>query len=172
MFKKFFLTFSSLIFIAGCSMNPISTQKVAAFDISDYSSFNILLSDASDEVRVSPFPATGLKDELRNQLEGLSLVFTEESPDVVFKISLAIEENERFRSRVVYSRGYYYYNDPFYSFYDDDDRSFIRVTAEDSEGKPLWTGLRSIKYVRTQLVLSEEEISKYVQSFIDELIGS
>ena len=86
MFKKFFLTFSSLIFIAGCSMNPISTQKVAAFDISDYSSFNILLSDASDEVRVSPFTATGLKDELRNQLEGLSLVFTEESPDVVFKI--------------------------------------------------------------------------------------
>ena len=63
-------------------MNPISTQKVAAFDISDYSSFNILLSDASDEVRVSPFTATGLKDELRNQLEGLSLVFTEESPDV------------------------------------------------------------------------------------------
>ena len=87
MFKKFFLTFSSLIFIAGCSMNPISTQKVAAFDISDYSSFNISLSDASDEVRVSPFTATGLKDELRNQLEGLSLVFTEESPDVVFKIS-------------------------------------------------------------------------------------
>ena len=172
MFKKFFLTFSSLIFIAGCSMNPISTQKVAAFDISDYSSFNISLSDASDEVRVSPFTATGLKDELRNQLEGLSLVFTEESPDVVFKISLAIEENERFRTRVVYSRGSYYYNDPFYSFYDDDDRSFIRVTAEDSEGKPLWTGLRSIKYVRTQLVLSEEEISKYVQSFIDELIGS
>ena len=63
-------------------MNPISTQKVAAFDISDYSSFNILLSDASDEVRVSPFTATGLKDELRNQLEGLSLVLTEESPDV------------------------------------------------------------------------------------------
>tara|TARA_B100000674_G_C37815698_1_gene903295 strand:+ start:357 stop:818 length:462 start_codon:yes stop_codon:yes gene_type:complete len=153
-------------------MNQVSTQKVPAFNISDYSSFNIILSDASDEVRVSPFTANGLEVELRNQLEGLGLVFNKDIPDVIFKISLAIEENERFRSRVVYSRGYYYYNDPFYSFYDDDDRSFIRVTAEDSEGKPLWTGLRSIKYVRTQLVLSEEEINKYIQSFIDELIGS
>lgn len=171
MFKKFFLTFFSLILFTGCSVNPISTQKTATFDITDYQSFSISMSGASDEVRVSPFTASGLRDEFKNQLEALSLVLNEESPDVIFRISLAIEENERYRTRLVYSRGYYFYNDPFYNFYDDDDRSFIRITAEDVDGKPLWTGLRSIKYVRTQLVLSEEEIAKYIQSFIDELIA-
>ena len=171
MFKKFFLTFFSLILFTGCSVNPISTQKTATFDISDYQSFSISMSGASDEVRVSPFTASGLRDEFKNQLEALSLVLNEESPDVTFRISLAIEENERYRTRLVYSRGYYFYNDPFYNFYDDDDRSFIRITAEDVDGKPRWTGLRSIKYVRTQLVLSEEEIAKYIQSFIDELIA-
>ena len=127
MFKKFFLTFFSLILFTGCSVNPISTQKTATFDISDYQSFSISMSGASDEVRVSPFTASGLRDEFKNQLEALSLVLNEESPDVTFRISLAIEENERYRTRLVYSRGYYFYNDPFYNFYDDDDLSLIHI---------------------------------------------
>ena len=98
MFKKFFLTFFSLILFTGCSVNPISTQKTATFDISDYQSFSISMSGASDEVRVSPFTASGLRDEFKNQLEALSLVLNEESPDVTFRISLAIEENERYRT--------------------------------------------------------------------------
>jgi len=38
-------------------------------------------------------------------------------------------------------------------------------------GDPLWTGLRSTKYVDSQLQLDAEEIKKYVDSFLSELVG-
>ena len=46
----------------------------------------------------------------------------------------------------------------------------LRLTIYDAEnGDPLWTGLRSTQYVDKELKLDQEQISKYVQSFLSEL---
>ena len=95
--------------------------------------------------------------------------------EITFKISLSIDE-DTFRSSRFYARrgAYYPYYDPFYNdFYNDLDRSFLRVTAYSVEtGKTLWTGIRPIKNVRNELRLSEEEVSKYIDSFMLELLNS
>ena len=62
------------------------------------------------------------------------------------------------------------------SLYDDygyqTDRSMLRLTIYDAKnGDPLWTGLRSTQYVDKELKLDQEQISKYVQSFLSELVG-
>jgi hypothetical protein len=52
------------------------------------------------------------------------------------------------------------------------DRSILRLTLYDAEnGDPLWTGIRSTQYVDKELKLDQEQISKYVQSFLSELVG-
>ena len=57
--------------------------------------------------------------------------------------------------------------------YDDVDRMFLRVSIfETATEEPLWTGVRQAKYVNDSLVLSSEEISKYVNSFLNEIISS
>ena len=49
---------------------------------------------------------------------------------------------------------------------------FLRLTLYDAQtGDPLWTGLRSTNYVDSELKLSPEEISKYVDSFLAELVN-
>ena len=107
-------------------------------------------------------------------MQGLGLSLSEEA-EIAFKISLSIDE-DTFRSSRFYARrgAYYPYYDPFYNdFYNDLDRSFLRVTAYSVEtGKTLWTGIRPIKNVRNELRLSEEEVSKYIDSFMLELLNS
>ena len=50
---------------------------------------------------------------------------------------------------------------------------FLRVSIfETATEEPLWTGVRQAKYVNDSLVLSSEEISKYVNSFLNEIISS
>ena len=63
--------------------------------------------------------------------------------------------------------------DPFYDDYGyQTDRSMLRLTIYDAKnGDPLWTGLRSTQYVDKELKLDQEQISKYVQSFLSELVG-
>ena len=70
-------------------------------------------------------------------------------------------------------RSPYYYYDPFYDDYGyQTDRSMLRLTIYDAEnGDPLWTGLRSTQYVDKELKLDQEQISRYVQSFLSELVG-
>ena len=70
-------------------------------------------------------------------------------------------------------RSPYYYYDPFYDDYGyQTDRSMLRLTIYDAKnGDPLWTGLRSTQYVDKELKLDQEQISKYVQSFLSELVG-
>ena len=61
----------------------------------------------------------------------------------------------------------------YLSFYGyQTDRSMLRLTIYDAKnGDPLWTGLRSTQYVDKELKLDQEQISKYVQSFLSELVG-
>ena len=85
-------------------------------------------------------------------------------------ISLSVEKKNKRRSARRYP--YYYY----YPFYDDamyqGDRSILRLTLYDVEnGDPLWTGIRSTQYVDKELRLNQEQISKYVQSFLSELVN-
>ena len=142
------LTIIFLATLGGCSSNPVSTERLSDFDIQDYSTFQVSAFAQSDDVRVSPFTSELLEVELADELQALGLSLSEEAD--------------------------YPYYDPFYNdFYNDLDRSFLRVTAYSVEtGKTLWTGIRPIKNVRNELRLSEEEVSKYIDSFMLELLNS
>ena len=168
------LTIIFLATLGGCSSNPVSTERLSDFDIQDYRKFQVSAFAKSDDVRVSPFTSELLEVELSDELQALGLSLSKEA-EIAFKISLSIDE-DTFRSSRFYARrgAYYPYYDPFYNdFYNDLDRSFLRVTAYSVEtGKTLWTGIRPIKNVRNELRLSEEEVSKYIDSFMLELLNS
>ena len=169
MYKKI-LALLSLIVIVSCSSNPVSVEKLNTFDLGDFKTFNVVISDKSEDVKVSPFTSQGLKKSFADGFEMLGLVKSLDTPDFKAVISLTFDEkNKRYRGR----RNPYFY-DPFYDdyFYDQTDRSILRLTLYDgTTGDPLWTGLRSTKYVDSQLQLDAEEIKKYVDSFLSELVG-
>ena len=169
MFKKI-LTLLVLIVMIGCSSNPVSVEKVSTFNLQDFNSYIVVISDKSENVKVSPFTNAGLKKELSEQLQNLGLTENLESPDFKAVISLSIDQKNKRRSM---RRSPYYYYDPFYDDYGyQTDRSMLRLTIYDAEnGEPLWTGLRSTQYVDKELKLDQEQISKYVQSFLSELVG-
>ena len=169
MYKKI-LALLLLIVVVGCSSNPVSVEKVSTFNLQDFNSFVVVISDKSEEVKVSPFTNAGLKKEFSEQVQNLGLTENLEDPDFKAVISLSVEKKNKRRSARRYP---YYYYDPFY---DDPmyqgDRSILRLTLYDVEnGDPLWTGLRSTQYVDKELRLDEEQISKYVQSFLSELVN-
>jgi hypothetical protein len=167
----------AIIFLAtlgGCSSNPVSTERLSDFDIQKYNTFQVSAFAQSNDVRVSPFTSELLEAELSDELQVLGLSLSKEA-EIAFKISLSIDEETFRRSGLYVRRGAYYpYYDPFYNDFSNDlDRSFLRVTAYSTEsGKTLWTGIRPIKSVRNELRLSEEEVSKYIDSFILELLNS
>ena len=47
MYKKI-LALLSLIVIVGCSSNPVSVEKVSTFDLQDFDSFVVVISDKSE----------------------------------------------------------------------------------------------------------------------------
>ena len=169
MYKKI-LALLLLIVVVGCSSNPVSVEKVSTFNLQDFNSFVVVISDKSEEVKVSPFTNAGLKKEFSEQLQNLGLTENLEDPDFKAVISLSVEKKNKRRSARRYPYYYYdpFYNDPMYQ----GDRSILRLTLYDVEnGDPLWTGLRSTQYVDKELRLDEEQISKYVQSFLSELVN-
>ena len=168
MYKKI-LALLSLIVMIGCSSNPVSVEKVSTFNLNEFDTFVVSISDKSEDVKVSPFTNVGLKKEFGEQFENLGLTEDLVKPDFKAVISLSVEKKNK---RSVGRRNPYYY-DPFY---DDhlygNERSFLRLTLYDiATGDPLWTGLRSTKYVDSELKLTQEEISKYVNSFLTELVN-
>ena len=168
MYKKI-LALLSLIVIVGCSSNPVSVEKVSTFNLQDFDSFVVVISDKSEQVKVSPFTNAGFKKEFSEQLQNLGLTENLVDPDFKAVISLSVEKNKRRSAR----RYPYYYYDPFYddAMYQG-DRSILRLTLYDAEnGDPLWTGIRSTQYVDKELRLNQEQISKYVQSFLSELVN-
>ena len=72
MYKKI-LALLSLIVIVGCSSNPVSVEKVSTFNLQDFDSFVVVISDKSDDVKVSPFTNAGFKKEFSEQLQNLGL---------------------------------------------------------------------------------------------------
>ena len=169
MYKKI-LALLSLIVIVGCSSNPASVEKVSTFNLQDFNSFVLVISDKSEEVKVSPFTNAGFKKEFSEQLQNLGLTENLVNPDFKAVISLSVEKKNKRRSARRYP---YYYYDPFYddAMYQG-DRSILRLTLYDAEnGDPLWTGIRSTQYVDKELRLNQEQISKYVQSFLSELVN-
>ena len=62
MFKKI-LTLLILIVIIGCSSNPVSVEKSSSFNLQDFESFIVVISDKSEDVKVSPFTNAGFKKE-------------------------------------------------------------------------------------------------------------
>ena len=169
MYKKI-LALLSLIVIVGCSSNPVSVEKVSTFNLQDFDSFVVVISDKSEEVKVSPFTNAGFKKEFSEQLQNLGLTENLVNPDFKAVISLSVEKKNKRRSARRYP---YYYYDPFYddAMYQG-DRSILRLTLYDAEnGDPLWTGLRSTQFVDKELKLDQEQISKYVQSFLSELVN-
>ena len=169
MYKKI-LTLLTLIVMIGCSSNPVSVEKVSTFNLQDFNSFVVVISDKSEEVKVSPFTNAGFKKEFSEQLQNLGLTENLVNPDFKAVISLSVEKKNKRRSARRYP---YYYYDPFYddAMYQG-DRSILRLTLYDAEnGDPLWTGIRSTQYVDKELRLNQEQISKYVQSFLSELVN-
>lgn len=169
MYKKI-LTLLTLIVMIGCSSNPVSVEKVSTFTLQDFDSFVVVISDKSDDVKVSPFTNAGFKKEFSEQFQNLGLTENLDNPDFKAVISLSVDKKNKRRTA---RRSPYYYYDPFYDDYGyQTDRSMLRLTIYDAEnGDPLWTGLRSTQYVDKELKLDQEQISKYVQSFLSELVG-
>ncbi len=102
-------------------------------------------------------------------MQNLGLTQDSVKPDFKAVISLSVEKKNK---RSIGRRNPYYY-DPFYDDHlYDNERSFLRLTLYDVEtGDPLWTGLRSTNYIDSELKLTPEEISKYVNSFLSELVN-
>lgn len=172
MFNKILLPLFAIVALSACSVNPVSTERVSAFNLIDYNTFSVQISESSEEVRVSPFTSAGLRNQLSEELLNLGMSISDD-PDLVFTLSIGFDERDRRRSTGYYYRKGYYgpFYDPFWNSFEDDDRSFLRVTVSDASGNPLWTGIRSTRYVRSQLVLSPEEVNSYIMSFVDELTG-
>ena len=166
MFKKI-LTLLILIVIIGCSSNPVSVEKSSSFNLQDFESFIVVISDKSEDVKVSPFTNAGFKKEFSEQFKSLGLSENSDNPDFKAVISLSVDSKSKRRSARRYP---YYYYDPFYDDLNYGERSVIRLTLYDVEnGEPLWTGLRSTQYVDKELKLDHEQISKYVESLLSEL---
>lgn len=168
MYKKI-LALLSLIVMVGCSSNPVSVEKVSTFNLNDFSTFMVAISDKSEDVKVSPFTNAGLKKEFSEQFQNLGLTQDSIKPDFKAVISLSVDKKNK---RSIGRRNPYYY-DPFYDDHlYDNERSFLRLTLYDVEtGDPLWTGLRSTNYIDSELKLTPEEISRYVNSFLSELVN-
>tara|TARA_Y100001970_G_C14093499_1_gene781324 strand:- start:252 stop:776 length:525 start_codon:yes stop_codon:yes gene_type:complete len=173
MFNKF-LSIVIITALVSCSSNPVSVEKISSFNLSNYETFSVEV--AGEEVKVSPFTKSGLKREFTEQFANLGLTSNEESPDFIVKISLDVGDGYKgtrssFRRNRPYYRGGYAY-DPFFDDYYHQEQSYLRVTLySTADEEPLWTGLRPTKYVDTDLKLSDEEISKYVESLINEIVN-
>ena len=115
MFKKI-LTLLVLIVMIGCSSNPVSVEKLSTFNLQDFKSFMVVISDKSENVKVSPFTNAGFKKEFSEQLQNLGLTENLDSPDFKAVISLSIDQKNKRRSM---RRSPYYYYDPFYDPYYD-----------------------------------------------------
>ena len=94
MYKKI-LALLSLIVIVGCSSNPVSVEKVSTFNLNDYETFMVSISDKSEDVKVSPFTNAGLKKEFSEQLENLGLTEDAKKPGFKAVISLSVENKNR-----------------------------------------------------------------------------
>ena len=168
MFKKF-LSLITLLAVVSCSSSPVNVEKIRFFDLSNYQTFGVKVFAPSDDVKVSPFTVQAFEKEFNEQMMNLGLNQSPES-QITVKVSLSVEEDSK-RSNFRYRNSYY--SNYLYDDYDDVDRMFLRVSIfETATEEPLWTGVRQAKYVNDSLVLSSEEISKYVNSFLNEIISS
>ena len=175
MFKKI-LALLTLATIVSCSANPVSVEKLSSFNLSNYNTFYVKVA-GNEDAKVSPFTKSGLKKEFTKQLKVLGLTVDEKTPDFFVKISLDIGNGKRSSMNTWRRNRTPYYGGGFQVYVFDDDynkeRSYLRATLySTADEEPLWTGLRATKYVDTDLKLSEEEIIKYVESFLDEIVNS
>ena len=169
MLKNFFKIILSLIVLSSCS-TMISTEKVYDFNLADYESFSVEMSQSSEEVRVSPFTIANLNKEFEEEVQNLGLVLDNEKGAIKFKVSISLDEDNRGGVYGYRSRAYGRWGGPiWYEDYDDYDRAFLRVTILDTEGLPLWTGFRPVRYFDRELRLDEEEVSSLVKSFLVQL---
>jgi hypothetical protein len=53
--------------MVGCSSNPVSVEKVSTFNLNNFNTFMVAISDKSEDVKVSPFTNAGLKKEFGEQ---------------------------------------------------------------------------------------------------------
>ena len=141
------------------------TMKTSSFELF----FKCMCSELYSSSKYLSASNAGLKKEFGEQFQNLGLTQDSVKPDFKAVISLSVEKKNK---RSIGRRNPYYY-DPFYDDHlYDNDRSFLRLTLYDVEtGDPLWTGLRSTNYIDSELKLTPEEISKYVNSFLSELVN-
>ena len=66
MFNKF-LSIVIITALVSCSSNPVSVEKISSFDLSNYETFSVEV--AGEEVKVSPFTKSGLKENLLSNLQ-------------------------------------------------------------------------------------------------------
>ena len=167
MFKKF-LSLITLVAVVSCSSSPVNVEKISFFDLSNYQTFGVKVFAPSDDVKVSPFTVQAFETEFKDQMMNLGLS-EDVKPQIILKVSLSVEEDSK-RSNYRYRNGYY--SNYRYDDFNDVDRMFLRVTIYDAmTEEPLWTGVRQAKYVNDSIVLSLEEVSKYVDSFLNEIIS-
>ena len=89
MFKKLF-TLLVFIVMIGCSSNPVSVEKASTFNLKDFNSFVVVISDKSEDVKVSPFTNVGFKKEFSERFKSLGLSENSDNPDFKAVISLSV----------------------------------------------------------------------------------
>ena len=129
MYKKI-LTLLTLIVMIGCSSNPVSVEKVSTFTLQDFDSFVVVISDKSDDVKVSPFTNAGFKKEFSEQLQNLGLTENLDNPDFKAVISLSVDKKNKRRTA---RRSPYYYYDPFYDDYGYQTDRFNKIIKTEIE---------------------------------------
>ena len=63
---------------------------VSAFNLIDYNTFSVQISESSEEVRVSPFTSAGLRNQLSEELLNLGMSISDD-PDLVFTLSIGFD---------------------------------------------------------------------------------
>ena len=63
MYKKI-LALLSLIVMVGCSSNPVSVEKVSTFNLNDFNTYMVAISDKSEDVKLAHLLMQALRRNL------------------------------------------------------------------------------------------------------------
>ena len=96
MYRKI-LALLLIIVMVGCSSNPVSVEKVSTFNLNNFNTFMVAISDKSEDVKVSPFTNAGLKKEFGEQFQNLGLTQDSVKPDFKAVISLSVDKKNKRR---------------------------------------------------------------------------
>ena len=106
---------AAIVIVGACSSNPTTVNYDPGTDFSQYETYAFLADLATDKEQYQSLEATYLRQSVSREFDRLGLRQVAENPDLA--INLAIESQEKIRSRSVPTGGYGIGYDPFYDVY-------------------------------------------------------